>query len=189
MLKSEQERITRELAGAQQAIGRASTQIEAVVRVVEEALLLCVNAHRLYLSAPPAVRRQLNQAVFARFWIIDDQVHGADLTETFAHLLTPDLADRLAGDQDGEDTTNGGNQRGRKARKRAPEARKPTLELVRPTDAIQRPRGPLPAETTNPGPNRDRGSNVLTLVEMRGFEPLTPSMRTKRSLSACGAQE
>lgn len=47
VLKSEQERITRELAGAQQAIDRCSTQIEAVAQVVEEALLLCINAHRL----------------------------------------------------------------------------------------------------------------------------------------------
>ncbi len=187
VLKSEQERIARELAGAQQAIDRCSMQIEAVVQVVEEALLLCVNAHRLYLSAPPAVRRQLNQAVFTRFWIIDDQVHGADLTETFAHLLTPDLADRLAEKQGGEDDTNGGDQRGRTARKRAPGARKPTLELVRHKDVVQRPRGPLPAETTNPGPNRDRGSNVLTLVELRGIEPLTFSMRTRRATNCATA--
>jgi hypothetical protein len=33
------------------------------------------------------VRRQLNQAVFVRFWSIDDWLHGADHTETFAHLL------------------------------------------------------------------------------------------------------
>ncbi|MFJ4909684.1 recombinase family protein [Streptomyces sp. NPDC093249] len=92
LMKSEQDRITRELAGVQQAIDRCSIEIEAVLTVVEEALLLCANAHRLYLSAPPTVRRQLNQAVFVRFWIIDDQVRGADLTETFAHLLAPGSA-------------------------------------------------------------------------------------------------
>ncbi|MFD7445716.1 recombinase zinc beta ribbon domain-containing protein [Streptomyces sp. NPDC059909] len=102
-LKSEQERITRELAQAQQIIDQCSTEIEAVMKVVEEALLLCANAHRLYLSAPPDVRRQLNQAVFARLWIMDDQVQGADLTEGFAHLLAPDLA-RLTEAKDGEDT-------------------------------------------------------------------------------------
>lgn len=95
-LKSEQERITRELAQAQQIIDQCSTEIEAVMKVVEEALLLCANAHRLYLSAPPDVRRQLNQAVFARFWIMEDQVQGADLTEGFAHLLDPGIAAGLA---------------------------------------------------------------------------------------------
>ncbi|MYV97579.1 hypothetical protein GT354_04680 [Streptomyces sp. SID3343] len=89
--KSEQERITRELAQAQQVIDQCSTEIEAVMKVVEEALLLCANAHRLYLGAPPDVRRQLNQAFFARLWIMDDQVQGADLTEGFAHLLASDL--------------------------------------------------------------------------------------------------
>lgn len=114
-------------------------------------------------------------------------MHGADLTETFAHLLTPDLANRLAEKQGGEDNTNGGDQRGRTARKRAPAARNATLELARPKDIVQRPRGPLPAETTNPGLNRDRGSNVLTLVELRGIEPLTFSMRTRRATNCATA--
>jgi hypothetical protein len=60
--------------GAQQVIEQCSTQINAVLQVVKEALLLCTEAHRLYLSATPDVRRQLNQTVFTRFWIINDQV-------------------------------------------------------------------------------------------------------------------
>ena len=31
----------------------------------------------------------------------------------------------------------------------------------------------------NPGPQQGQGSNYTTLVELRGFEPLTPSMRTR----------
>jgi hypothetical protein len=34
---------------------------------------------------------------------------------------------------------------------------------------------------TNPGPLPDRGSNEALLVEVRGFEPLTSSLRTTRS--------
>ena len=101
--------------------------------MVEEVLLLCANAHRLYLSATPDVRRQLNQAVFARFWIVDDQVHGADLTEPFAQLLAPDLAISLQTDSDAttdaavdlpeDSAAPGGNPRG--ARRRARQARRP----------------------------------------------------------------
>ncbi|MFE5191817.1 recombinase family protein [Streptomyces sp. NPDC056628] len=91
LLKSEQERITRELAAAQEIIDRYSTEMDSVLSVVEGALLLCSNAYRLYFSAPPTVRRQLNQAVFARFLILDDQVQGADLTSGFAQLLASDL--------------------------------------------------------------------------------------------------
>ena len=161
LFKSEQERITRELAGAAQIIERCSTEINAVMRVVDEALLIAANAHRLYLSAPPDVRRQLNQAVFARFWIIDDQVQGADLTDTFAQLLDPDLAARLQDENEAAANTRA------------------TGAHVDQPDGIQRPNGPLPTEMTNPGPNRDRGSNIRTQVELRGFEPLTPSMRTR----------
>uniref|UniRef100_UPI002025176C hypothetical protein n=1 Tax=Frankia sp. CiP1_Cm_nod1 TaxID=2897160 RepID=UPI002025176C len=173
-LKSEQERITRELAQAQQVIDRCSTEIEAVMKVVEEALLLCANAHRLYLSAPPDVRRQLNQAVFARLWIMDDQVQCADLTEGFAHLLAPDPAARLAEAKNSEDAKIETRSRPGRGRGRSTGAQSASLELVRPTDAIQRPHGPLPADATNPGPNRDRGSNVTVLVSEGGLEPPRP---------------
>ncbi|MBX7268830.1 recombinase family protein [Micromonospora sp. Llam7] len=174
LLKSEQERIARELAGTQQIIERCSTEIDAVLRVIEEALLLCANAHRLYLSATPDVRRQLNQAVFVRFWIIDDQVHGADLTETFAQLLAPDLTEQLAEIDD----TNQNTQQARRGRQpRRHPAQSANLAVVRPSDAIQRPNGPLPADMQNPGHvDRGRGSNIHTLVEPRGLEPLTPTL-------------
>ena len=32
----------------------------------------------------------------------------------------------------------------------------------------------------------DRGSDLRVWVELRGFEPLTPSMRTKRAISQTG---
>ena len=42
------------------------------------------------------------------------------------------------------------------------------------------PEGP---ETKNHGPSQDRGSNVFSLVEVRGFEPLTPCLPSKCSTS------
>lgn len=174
LLKSEQERIARDLAGAQQVIDRCSTEIDAVLKVVEEALLLCANAHRLYLSATPDVRRQLNQAVFNRFWIMDDKVQGADLTETFAQLLTPGYTEHETANAPAESKTDKDSApvRARQDNRHAPKARTPHMGPARPRDAIQRPHGPLPAETMNPGSiDRDRGSNVHTLVELRGLEP------------------
>jgi site-specific DNA recombinase len=194
LFKAEQERITRELAGAQQIIGRCSIEINAVLRVVEEALLLCADAHRLYVSATPDVRRELNQAVFARFWVIDDQVRGAVLTEPFAQLLAPDLATRLeaegAGRPDATEPTNGTpvgpdgssqtrtKRRARQAHHGPTEAPSSTLAGMVRRDVIEHRYGLLPAKTTNPGLGGGQGSNIPTLVELRGFEPLTPSMRT-----------
>jgi hypothetical protein len=70
LLKSEQERISRELAGAQQIIERYSNEVAAVMRMVDEALLLCADARELYLSCtatgtPPAQPGRL-QAVLGR---------------------------------------------------------------------------------------------------------------------------
>jgi site-specific DNA recombinase len=193
LFKAEQERITRELAGAQQIIGRCSMEINAVLRVVEEALLLCGDAHRLYLSAPPDVRRQLNQAVFTRFWITDDRVQGADLTEPFAQLLAPDLANRLqagGGSAKSDNTRNhypgspdAGGQTGARRRvhptsRRGPAALSADDAEAVPDDEIEHRNGLLPTKTTSPGPGGGQGSNIPTLVELRGFEPLTPSMRT-----------
>ncbi|MBX6390329.1 MAG: recombinase family protein [Frankia sp.] len=91
LLKIEQERISRELAGATAIVERCAAQAATVLAVVEEVLLLCANAHQLYLAAPPQVRRALNQAVFTRFWVVRDRVEGADLAEPFAQLLAPGL--------------------------------------------------------------------------------------------------
>ncbi len=199
LLKTEQERISRELAGAQQVIEQCSTEINAVLQVVEEALLLCTDAHRLYLSATPDVRRQLNQAVFTRFWIINDQVQSADLTAPFAELLDPDLADRLKAETktardlltDALDSPDG-----QPDSHETPD-RTETLALTHSRhtgahslfteewpaqDAIQRPHGPLPWETLNPGLlPQDQGSDFCTQVELRGIEPLASSMRPRRS--------
>jgi site-specific DNA recombinase len=187
-LKSEQERIARELAGAEQLIQTYSLRIETVLAAVEEALLLCSDAHRLYLSAPPDVRRQLNQAVFERFWIIDDKVHSADLTETFGQLLAPELDDRLAAGDGNELAVGAATERLLGQPKSQPdETRGAPPDGWRPRDFIQRPNGLLPEETTNPDPCRDRGLNVHTLVELRGIEPLTFSMRTRRATNCATA--
>jgi site-specific DNA recombinase len=142
LLKSEQERIGRELAGAGQIIERSSAEVAAVLRVVDEVLLLCADAHQLYLSAPPHIKRQLNQAVFKRFWVIDDAVAGAELAEPFTLFLAdgfgPDMADA---------TVRNNN------------ASKAAARLEAPNPALDK---------------QEPGSNITTLVELRGFEPLTP---------------
>ena len=103
-------------------------------------------------------------------------MQGADLTEGFAHLLAPDRAKWLAEPKDGEAVKIETRSRPDRGQGRSSGAQRAHLELVRPRDAIQRPNGPLPADTTNPGPNRDRGSNVtvLVLVSEGGLEPPRP---------------
>lgn len=189
LFKTEQKRITDELTNARKIIERCQVEADAVMRMVDEVLLLCADAHRLYLSAPGNIRRQLNQAVFTRFWIIDEEIGGADLTEPFVQLLVPDLAKRLHAEDYAKASLDPQNRptaaptgdtgpRTRNEQQSQPNGHQ-VVPAARPFDPIQRPKGPLPAETKNPGLFRDQGSNVTTLVDLRGFEPLAPSMRTR----------
>jgi hypothetical protein len=107
--------------------------------------------------------RQLNQAVFARFLIINDQVQGADLTDTFAQLLDPNLTARL---QDEDEPAADNRAHG---------------AHVDQPDSIQRPNGPLPTETTNPGPNWDR---VRTSVLGWGRWDLNPYWQDPKSCAS-----
>ncbi len=68
---------------------------QAIGGILDRLLSLCDDSHTLYTTAPAVVQRQLNQAVFRRFWIIDKRIHGADLFPPLAQLLGDDLADLL----------------------------------------------------------------------------------------------
>ena len=65
LLKREQARIASEMATAQARLWRLNTELGAVEQGLDHALALVADCHRLYRAAPPHVRRQLNQAVFA----------------------------------------------------------------------------------------------------------------------------
>jgi site-specific DNA recombinase len=76
LLKREQERIGRQMAACQAALAQLNTELGDVERGLGEALLLVSDCHRLYQLAPAHVRRQLNQAVFERIVVEDDEVSG-----------------------------------------------------------------------------------------------------------------
>jgi hypothetical protein len=71
-------------------------QREQVEANLQRALSLLDNARGQYLSAPGTVRRQMNQAVFARLWLVEDEIAGADLTPAYRRLLADDLAGEIA---------------------------------------------------------------------------------------------
>ena len=166
VMKAEQERISRELAGATAIVERCAGEAATLLAAVEEVLLLCANAYELYLAAPPEVRRALNQAVFSRFWVVRDRVGGADLNEPFARVLTPAPSEGRDSAMEDADSRTSDGQHQRKG------TSAPTGETTY-WHPVERPYGWLPGESRNPHHSRDRGSNMLTLVELRGFEPLT----------------
>lgn len=90
LMKLEMARITRETATAQQAISAAGKTLLELDDTLERALAVAEHCEREYTTAPPRVRRQINQGLFKKLYIDrDGEVERYDLTPPFAHLLEP----------------------------------------------------------------------------------------------------
>jgi site-specific DNA recombinase len=83
LLRAEQQRITREIAQAGQVIENHDLKAEHAYQFLEDLLTLCDDPHTLYLCADPPIRQLLNRAVVTRFWIMDEDLHTAELTPEF----------------------------------------------------------------------------------------------------------
>ena len=66
LLKEEQERLGRELAGIQRQLNAYQADAKLVRAHVEQALDLLEDCYRLYMAAPDHLRKQLNQVFFER---------------------------------------------------------------------------------------------------------------------------
>jgi hypothetical protein len=73
-------------------------------RALQQALALLDNAHGQYPSAPGMVRRHMNQAIFARLWLVEEEIAGADLTQAYRRPLADDLAGEIAAEETREQT-------------------------------------------------------------------------------------
>ena len=89
-LKAEQERIAVQLAAARERLEGTRLHRQQLETALDRALELLEHAGENYAAAPSVVRRQLNQAVFERLWLADDDVLGADFAELFARLRDND---------------------------------------------------------------------------------------------------
>ncbi len=185
-LKEEQQRIDRDLGKARALLHASEGEWQSIGAILDRLLSLCEDSHTLYTTAPALVQRQLNQAVFKRFWIIDKGIHGADLFPPLAQLLGDDLADLLS-----QETRNL-----IKAQSATDEPGPPDLHVSTsegPPTAHEDGR-PLHGQTKAPSgiyPNgatpyqlkrsEDQVSNIATLVDLGGLEPPASSLSGKRS--------
>ncbi len=79
LLKSEQDRIAAELDTIEQRLSATELKSDTVEINLKKALDLVGNLHGAYVGAPPRTRRLMNQAIFQRFLINDDE----EVTGTF----------------------------------------------------------------------------------------------------------
>ena len=171
VLKREQERIGSEMRACQTILDGAQTDIDAIEAGLENLLELIADCGQLYKSAPPAIRRQFNQAVFERIVIDDDQVGGFYLRSPFKELVGPTMEEM--------ETQNNDPERRRYHRARSglvlPEQIEASLREIFQSESGTTTNGRPALRRSSPKPILGApGSNVGVLVPPTGFEPVPP---------------
>jgi site-specific DNA recombinase len=167
-IKQERERLAEQLGGVE-------LNLTAGARYIEASLALLENAYELYLEASDEVRRRLNQAIYHRFFISDENITDIRLNEPHGHLFATQAAFHAAKAGQENDailsafTTAFATAQGDK-RKAAPKG-----GLSNSLGATTAWAYLFTADSS------DGVSNKPPMVDPRGFEPLTSSMRTRRA--------
>jgi hypothetical protein len=91
LLKTEQDRITRETTAAEQRLTTVETTYQTVTTNLDRATGLAADWHSAYTRAGATIRRQLNQAIFTKLWIDDRYNITSEFTEPFRTMLSPEV--------------------------------------------------------------------------------------------------
>ncbi|WP_204693292.1 recombinase family protein [Geodermatophilus bullaregiensis] len=161
LLRSEQERISRELAIAAAYLQDADERLQRVLGTLDDALALAQDCYRAYALAEPKLRRQFNQVFFAKLLVFDDESVNRELAEPFRLLLAPEVQRDL---------------RLRSITIAELQALSHGWQTTARRPSASRQNEPLTASAV-------RGSRNNYLVELRGLEPLTPTLPGRRSRS------
>ncbi len=87
LLKSEQQRISDEIASVKGRLAAAQASFDRVQATVEHAVREAEDCHRAYLQSDEHGRRLMNQAFFKRVLVTEDGVVGWEYSEPFATLM------------------------------------------------------------------------------------------------------
>lgn len=147
LLKTEQNRISRQLTDIESRLTTTNLEFDRIEECLDKALDYAVNCGSAYLTAGPQERRLLNQAFFDRIVVYEDDVQ-VELAEPFRTLFSEELA--------------GAAQQSIATSSRRRES---ALSLTQ----VLRSGNDKPA-------HYGAGLKETTLVELRGFEPLTPTL-------------
>jgi len=91
LLRSEQTRLGRERADAEERLEASTRAVRELEAHVEAALALPTNAQDHYRVMDDQGRQLLNQALFEAIWIGDDDVEAAEVRPGLAELVSDDL--------------------------------------------------------------------------------------------------
>ena len=146
LLRKEQDRLRTSQVAAERQLRHLQTSRDKLHTALDQCLSVLHNGQQQYLAATDNSRRDLNQAVFDKIYLDDDEITNSHHKAVYHYLLDSNLPAVLEG------------------------------EAKRQQDTA------TPDKTKNLRPMAG-GSNMTLLVELRGFEPLTFSLRTRRATS------
>jgi site-specific DNA recombinase len=151
LLKTEQARITTAITSAQQQLDALDNDAATAQGNLHKALALVQDCETAYRDAPPALRRQFNQAFFKRLIVDDTFTVTGELAEPFAILLSDDIREA--------------------AHEHAEQRNRPEADPL--GDTATEPDEPVLA-LVGAGLHRQvKGLNKKTMVGDRGLEPPT----------------
>ncbi len=172
--------IQRQRDKLQHAADAVNEDLSAGAKLIDACLRLLANPQELYRRCNDEQRRQLNQAIFVKLYVNEHTVTGHELREPLAELHAAQRAHQLAGSPGVRDD---------EIRESAQRAL--LLHAPQRTKATQSTLGGLGASVTVEGIIAGMDlvpcSSKPSMVELRGIEPRTSSMRTKRATNCATA--
>ncbi len=144
LLKTEQDRITTEIASAEGRLAAVASNFKVAKTNLERALTRVGDCAAAYAEAGPALRRQFNLAFFRRLLVDDDDGISGELAEPFDTLLGPQLRAAVV-------------------------AREADAFVDSVNEALSQRNGPQNAPT--PAPFGSGGFSPTSLVRSSGLEP------------------
>ena len=170
LLKTEQERIGRGLAQAEERLGKLTTTFDRVEDVITRAMAWADQLHLAYQAAEEPVRRLLNQAIFKRVFVGPDGVVRVEYTEGFTELLAADDEEDVAVLVEAFETEGTVKKIDQEAIAGSSAAKK--------RHQHKRPGGRARAYHRS---SLGHGWDVKRLVETMGLEPTTPCLQSRCS--------
>jgi site-specific DNA recombinase len=165
LLKSEQDRLTAEVASAEGRLAAIASDFKTAEANLERALTRAGDCEAAYREATPAMRRQFNLAFFKRLLVGDDDTIEAELADPFDVILDEELR-RAVIAKSSDELTEAIDEALRQ---------RDAGEYDGPND--ERPQGPDSAPVgaiSTSCPSGRGGFSPAMMVRMRGLEPPRP---------------
>lgn len=166
----------RERESVREQLDTATTDLNTGKAHIDAFLELLSDIRALYIASSDEVRRSLNQAIFNNLYVANDDVIGDDIKQPLRELLAAQRG-WTAYSADLGSTAAAASAQAEASRHTGPQQE----ETARMGGLLGSDLSGRLTEAILAGIEEDGDSSKTLMVDLRGFEPLTSSMRTRRA--------